>query len=517
MIVARSRTDESSRNAGVSMIAQIAVIVLGFVTRTVFIAELGVTLVGINSLLTSTLALLAIADLGINGAFMYALYKPLSDGDTDKTAAIVRYAGRLYRWVALAVAIIGVALAPFIHQLVRLDEGVEQLEIYYLVLLLNTVFGYLMQNRLILLHADQKIYLTKIYSLVFNVIRSMFQIISLIIFENFIVFLSIQVVFTIANNVVIYLRAGHLYPYLKSPSISIGIYERRSILRSTRALLIYRVGGLVLNNSVPLFISLIVGTVALGYYSNYMLIIGSAVMITEVAFAALTPSIGNLVAGGNHGSLRRVFDEIVLLSILVHGFIAVGIITFVDEFMILWLGSEFVLPPVVVIAAVLNFYVTGTLMPLWSFRSATGLFRKTQMVIVFTAAISIALSFVLGPTVGLAGVVIAPALARLATGAWYEPWLLIREHLSGKLVAYFGIQVGAFALWSLIALVTITVGTFFSVGPVAAMAIKAALLLFSLPVVSWLAFRRLDAFQTLVRRLQSLVQRNILRVRKGTT
>lgn len=501
-----SRTVSSARNVGVSILAQVMVVALGFVTRTVFVTKLGVSLLGINSLLTSVLALLAFADLGINGAVMYALYKPLKESNTDSVAAIVRYANRMLRWVALAVAGLGLAATPFIHRLVNLEEAIDGLEIYYLVLLANTVAGYLMLARLVLLDADQKIYVTKAYSLVFNVLRSIAQIVSLLVFESFLAFLMIQVFFTISNNLTVYLRAGRLYPYIKNSSTSLVRSERRSILTSVRAMMIFRVGGLILNNSAAVLISTIVGTVALGYYSNYMLIVSSAAMITEVVFASLTPSVGNLVAAGDQAAGRRVFDEIVLLSVILHGVIAVGMVVLVDDFVVLWLGSDFVLPPAVLIGVVLNFYVSGTLMPMWSFRSATGLFRQTQFVMLLTAVLSVALSFALGNVFGLAGVVIAPGLARLLTGGWCEPWLLLRDHLAGGVFPYFRLQAGAFVVWALIALVIASLGARFSSGPLGSIVAKAALCAVLLPGGSWLAFRRTGAFHALLRRAQTLIR-----------
>ena len=487
-----------------SVLSQVMVIALGFVTRTVFIAKLGVELLGVHSLLTSVLALLALADLGINGAVMYALYRPLGEGDTEATAAIVSYAAKLLRGVALVVALVGLALTPFLHQLVNLEEPVQHLELYYLVLLANTVASYLMLNRLVLLDADQKIYLTKAYSLVFNVLRSIAQIVSLLILESFFAFLAIQVLFTIANNLAVYLRAGQIYPLLKDSSATLAPPERKSILASVKALVIFRVGGLILNNSTAVLISVIVGTVALGHYSNYSLIVSSAAMVTEVVFSSLTPSVGNLVAAGNHEAARRVFDEMVLLSILVHGMIAVGIVTLADNFMVLWLGSEFVLPLGVAVGIVFNFYVTGTLMPLWSFRSATGLFRQTQFVMLITAVISIALSFALGAAFGLAGVVIAPAIARLMTGAWYEPWLLIRDHLAGNVRPYFVLQIAALAFWATLAWLTLALDDAIPWGPLASMGVKAAMLAILLPVSSWLVFGRRDSFRSLVQRMRNL-------------
>lgn len=496
----RSRTANSMRNASISVLVQVAIIGLGFITRTIFISELGVSLLGINTLLTSLVAILAFADLGISSALMYSLYKPLRDRDSKSVAAIVQYAGRLFRWVALFVAVVGSALTPFVHLLTRLDEKIPYLEVYYLVLLANTAVSYLMLNRIVLIDADQKIYLTKTYSLVFNVLRSVAQITSLIYLESFLAFLVIQVMFTWLGNFVVYLRAGKMYPYIKSSSPLLNPEDRQSILASVRAMMIFRVGGLILGHSPSILISILVGTVALGYYSNYLLIVAAAVMITEVVFSSFTPSVGNLIASGDRSSSRRVFDEMVVLSTIVHGFVAIILVILIEDFIGLWLGDEFTLGKIAAVAISLNFYVTGTLLPLWSFRSATGLFRQTQWVILITAGLSILFSWLLGSHFGLVGIVLAPALARLLTGGWYEPWLLIRRHLTGNSWAYFRTQIFSFALWVSMASGILLIEGMLPLSGLSLLAAKASITLLIVPLGIWLAFRKTPAFLRLAAR-----------------
>ncbi|HZK04741.1 MAG TPA: oligosaccharide flippase family protein [Actinomycetaceae bacterium] len=492
-----SRTASSARNVSVSLLAQILVILLGFVTRTVFVATLGVALLGVNSLIISVLAMLTFADLGINGAVMYTLYAPLRDGDSSRIAAIVNHAGRMFRRVSAVVGVLGLAATPFIHRLVRLEQTVPNLEIYYLVLLANTVAGYLMLNRIVLLEADQRMYVTKAYSMAFNVVRSIAQIAVLLVFRSFLAYLAIQVIATVANNLVVYLRAGRLYPSLTAHANPLPGAERRSMWDSVRAMTLYRFAGLILGNSPAILISVVVGTMALGYYSNYILIVGAVMMLTETAFGALTPSVGSFAAAGDRQAGRRLFDEIVVLSVLIHGALACGLVALIGDFVLLWLGAEFVLPLEVVAAIVLNFYVSGSLMPLWSFRSATGLFRETQYVIVLTAVLSVGLSILLGSAIGLAGVVVSPALARLVTIAWYEPLVLVRRHLAGPVLPHLALQVGSLALWTAIAIAVTAAGQLVPGGTITAMALKTALLAVVVPAAGWLAFRRTDGFRAL--------------------
>lgn len=444
-----SRTQRSAKNAAVGVITQVLTLLLSFVTRTVFITILGVELVGVNQLLISVLAMLAIADLGVSWALMYALYPALASGDEARISAVVRYSATIYRWIAMVVALLGLAVLPFLDRLVSMKSPPEHLWAYYVVLLVNTVATYLMLYRTVLLNADQRMFVTKLYAFAFSTARSLVQIVMLFVFESFLLYLAVQTIFTVANNLALYVKVGRIYPYLKVQGARLDRASRATIRESVRAMMIYRVGGLVLNNSDPILISVIVGTIALGYYSNYSLIVGALTMVAEVAFAALAPSVGNLVATRGGEAARSVLYEISLLAIAVYGIVSVILVLSLDDVITVWLGNDFALGSPLVIAMVANFYAMGIMSPIFSFRAATGMFKKTRYVFVLTAILNILLSIIFGLFWGVEGIVLATLTARLLTNMWYEPFVLFKEHLAGGLARYVILH-----FWGLLALAT---------------------------------------------------------------
>jgi O-antigen/teichoic acid export membrane protein len=430
-VTAPSRTSRSVLNAGASVGSQLILIGLSFVTRTIFLAEIGTELLGVQTLFVSVLAVLAVADLGLSGALMYALYGPLHAGDHFTVSAIVAHAARLYRWVALTVALIGLSITPFLGYLVKLDSPLPMLQLYFLVMLADVTAAFLMVHRTILLTADQRLYLVKAYAVGFAVARTAGQITALVVFQSFLAFLVIQVLFTTANNAFIYRKAGRIYPYLSSAN-QLPSEERSSILRSVKAMLIYRVGGVVLNNSDPIIVSILLGTATLGYFANYMLLVGSAAMLLEAAFLAFAPGVGQLVASGDMTQPRRVLRELNFLASTVYGYAALAVTLGLNQFIEIWIGPAYLLSPWVVAALALNLYIVGTMTPIWAFRAATGMFRETQYVFVVTAMLNIALSVLFAQFWGVAGVLLATALARVSTGSWYEPRVLLKRHLEGS-------------------------------------------------------------------------------------
>lgn len=492
-----SRTRRSAINAAVGLGTQVLLIGLSFLARTVFLAQLPTELLGVHTLLVSVLAMLAVADLGMNGALMFALYKPLHRGEHARTAAIVRYGARLYRYVATAVALAGLAAMPFLDRLVNLDSDVPLLRTYFLILLADSVAAYLMAHRVVLITADQRLYLVKAYSLGFGLLRTAAQIFVLIAFENFLAFLVLQVLFTLLNNAFLFWRVGRLYPYLSQAS-GLDPAERRSIGRSVRSMLVYRVGGVALHNTDPILISVLIGTAALGFFSNYLLVVASVVMLVEAAFSALTPSVGQLVATGDRSQALKVLNELTLLATSVYGFLALALVVILDDFVALWLGSDFVLGPAVVAALALNVYVVGSMAPIWSFRGATGMFHETQYVFLVTAALNVALSVLLAGLIGIAGILLATALSRIVTGSWFEPWVLLSRHLDGSFRSYCAHHIRAFSLWAGLALSALFLQTELAPWP---SRLVTGILLVLAPVIAWLVYRRTAAFAALMDRV----------------
>ena len=165
----QSRTKNSFRNILFSLANQLITILLGFVNRSVFIWTLGVGYLGISGLFSDILTMLSLADLGFGVALTYSMYKPLAEKDYDRLAALTGLYRRVYRIIALAVTVIGLALVPFLKYLINLKHPIPHITLYYLMFLANTVASYLVVYKTSILTADQKDYLLKKYQSIFSI------------------------------------------------------------------------------------------------------------------------------------------------------------------------------------------------------------------------------------------------------------------------------------------------------------------------------------------------------------
>ena len=424
--MAEGRTLKSVKNIYWGYLNTFINILLSFVNRTFFIRILGVEYLGINGLFSNILTMLSLADLGFGTAMAYSYYKPIAENDEQKIAALNRFYKKIYNYIAVAIALIGVSLTPFLETIVNLEEPVDNLEIYYLLTLAGTVSSYLMVYKSLLITAYQKNYIVSKYNALVKLLVTFLQILSMIITHNYIVYLCVVVLGNIINNVRISLVADKLFPFIKK-KVLLEKEEQRDIFQNIKSVFIYKISSVLINGTDNILISTLVGTLWVGYYSNYLIIINNLTTFINMAFQSLTASVGNLVVTESKEKRYELFKMIQVVSNWFSIVVVPCVYALIDLFIKNWLGDQFVLSREAVCAITLNLYLTCILQPIWIYREATGLYKKTKYVMLITAILNVVLSIWWGIYAGLAGILFASAAAKILTYIWYEPILLFKD------------------------------------------------------------------------------------------
>ena len=99
--------------------------------------------------------------------------------------------------------------------------------------------------------------------------------------------------------------------------------ERTGLFRNIRAMMMHKLGTVVVNNTDNLLISAFVGVVSVGIYSNYYLLIGSVRQVLDQVFAGITASVGNLGATEDQGKIREIFETAFFIGQWLYGFAAI--------------------------------------------------------------------------------------------------------------------------------------------------------------------------------------------------
>ena len=425
-----SRTKKSITNILFNLSDQIISLLLSFLSRSVFIYTLGVEFLGINGLFSDVLGMLSMADLGFGTAMAYSFYKPIAENDHDKISALITFYRKVYNIIATIILIVGLCITPFIRYIVNTNREIPHLEVYYLFSLASIVISYLYVYRTSIITADQKNYIVTRITIITNIIKTITQIISLLIFKNFIVYLAINILFVFLNNAIASHKAVTLYPYIKERKV-LPKKEIKEIFANLKSVFIYKVSSMLLNATDNILISVIVGTITVGYYSNYLLINNKLCGLISLFFTSLTASIGNIIVKETYKKRYEIFTIEQSISFIISGVVIPCFMVLINDLIVVWLGKSYSLGYPLAIAVSLNLYLQCVLQPLWSYREATGMYQKTKWVMLAAAICNIVLSIILGICWGVAGIIFASGISRIVTYVWYEPQLLFKNYFTG--------------------------------------------------------------------------------------
>lgn len=500
-----SRMAKSAQNATAAFVNKLVNLVLSFVSRRLFIDLIGIEYLGINGLFTEILGMLSLADLGFGTAMAYSFYKPIAENDKNKIAELITFYRKVYNIIAVAVAAVGIALIPFLDIIVNTERDIPYLEVYYLVFLANTVVSYLFVYKSSIITASQKEYIVMKYQTWIIVAKVVLQILVVVLTHNYLLYISVSVFTTLANNLLISKKANELYPEIKERR-ELPKQEKKEIFSNLKSVFIYKISSTLLNSTDNTLMSMICGTALVGCYSNYRTITTNYNAFIAILFGSLTASIGNLVVKNSEEKRYEVFQIMQMVSYVIATFSVVEMYLLMEDFMVLiWLGTDqYLLDHFTLIAILLNLYLGSVLQPLWSYRSATGLYRKTRYIMLITAILNVVLSIILGKMFGIGGIILATFISKITTYVWYEPVVLFKDYFNMSVWKYFLENIVNVLLLLLCCVITVICTKHFAERTVLNWVIKAVVGAVVVLVVYAIRYGRTKEFKTLVQKVKNI-------------
>ncbi|MDE4507639.1 hypothetical protein C1S51_11515, partial [Lactiplantibacillus plantarum] len=161
-----SRTARSVQNIIYSVIGQSVALLLSFILRIVFVRTLSNEYLGVDSLFTSLVTVLSLAELGVGSAINFSLYQPLAKKNVNRIKSLMHLYKKAYTIIGLAVLIIGFCMVPFIQNIGNVKSSVPNLKFLFSLFVVNSSISYFYSYKKSLIVADQYRYITVIYTYV---------------------------------------------------------------------------------------------------------------------------------------------------------------------------------------------------------------------------------------------------------------------------------------------------------------------------------------------------------------
>lgn len=416
---------------------QIVISLLTFVARMVFIRQLGMEYLGINGLFSSILTVLSLAELGFGNIVVYSLYKPIAEQNHQEITSLIKFYKNIYLKIAAVIGAGGLMIVPILSKIVKTEQPVDNLTVYYLLFLANTVVSYLFVYKTSLIRADQKQYIISKYTMLVQIIITFTQIVSLYVLHDYIVYLILQILCTFLINYFLSVKADKIYPYIIEQGEKVSENSKAKIFDDVKAMFSYRIGGIILNSTDNIFISTMVNTMSVGIYSNYTLVISFINQFINMIYDSLYSSVGNLNSKEDKNKQKEIFNVLVLCFSWIASVCFVCIYVLINPFIITFFGLNSTFETFTVLAICINFYLPVILYPIWMYRNTTGLFKETKNILLYTAALNCILSFLLGRIFGITGILSATFIARGLTSFWFEPYILYKKGFDSNCKEYF--------------------------------------------------------------------------------
>lgn len=426
-----SRTVNAGKNAASALCNKICVLLLTFISRKVFIQYIGVAYLGINGLFSNILTLLSMADLGLGTAMNVSLYRPIAENDMKRLSALLNYFKRLYTLIAFGVTIAGLGLIPFLKYIVNMESHIPHLYVYYMIFVLKNTASYLFIYKAAIINADQKNYLVNRIELYVSLGKVLAQIILVITLRSYLLYCLLEVAVVLVHNLIVSSIANRTYPFLGERN-QLERAEKKAIFKDISDIFLYKIAWSLLNGTDNILMSVLVGTVSVGLYSNYYTVTFQLEAFIALLFTSMTAGVGNLIATAQPQRRYQVFQMMQMISFWICGIVTVSLWYLLQDFIQLWVGPELLLDQLTVIAIIINMFFSVCMRPVWTFREGTGMYRQIRYVMVVTAVLNLIFSIVLGNLLGISGILFATSLSKAATYFWYEPKILFQKFFQQK-------------------------------------------------------------------------------------
>lgn len=416
------RTKNASRNIFYGMILKVYQILIPFLMRSAIIYIMGVQYLGLNSLFTSILQVLNLAELGVGSAMVYSMYKPIAEDDNTTICALMKLYKIYYRIIGLAIAIFGVILTPFIPKLISGDvpSGIN-IYILYLLNLGATVLSYwLFAYKNSILQAHQRTDVVSKISLLTNTIQYGLQIYVLWALKNYYLYVIVMLATQVMTNIITAVYADKMYPKFK-PKGQLLPYEIKMINHRIRDLFTSKLGATIVNSSDTVVISAFLGLTVLAEYQNYYFIMTSVIGFIMIIMSSCTSGIGNSLIVESLDKNYNDFKTFNLVITWIAGICVCCFLNIYQPFIILWIGKEYQLSFGCVILMCIYFYLYTTNHLMATYKDASGMWHEDRFRPLCSSMVNLFMNLLLVRYIGIFAIILSTILSYVLVNM---PWLI---------------------------------------------------------------------------------------------
>lgn len=362
-------------NVSVSVISKLILFVSSVFAKRYLIRYLGNDINGLNSLYSSIIGVLSVAELGIGDAIIFCMYKPIVDGDKAKVSSLYNLFKRIYRIVGIIIAVAGCAIMPFLQYIAKgYSTTRSNLYLTFGLMLISVVMSYFFSASTSLMNAYRDNYIATSITSGGQLLQQVLQIAILILTKSFIWYLICRIITVIIQwSITEFITHRKYNEVVSANSSNIDTETKGQLLKNIKAMFMHRVGSVLVNSLDSLIISAFIGVSILGKYSNYTTIMTVMMGTLTLIFSSLTSTIGHIFVG-NEDLCKKYYKSFYTLNFILGCVFFMGYYGIIDNVIELFFGEGLGLSSAVSLIITLNYFIQFMRQSTLTFRDATGTF-----------------------------------------------------------------------------------------------------------------------------------------------
>lgn len=502
------RTKNAVRNMAFGLVTRGCQVIIPFMMRTAMIHFMGISYLGLNSLFTSVLQVLNLAELGVGSAMIYSMYRPIAEDDQKKICALMCLYKKYYHIIGLVIALMGLLLTPFIPKLISRDvpEGINIYVLYLLNLAAIVLSYWLFAYESSVLYAYQRTDVISKVALITSSVQYLLQFLVLWLFHDYYLYILVMLGIQVATNIFTAAAARRLYP----DCVPRGRLDRASVKEINgriRDLFTSKIGSVVVNSVDTIVISAFLGLATLAVYQNYYFILSSVSSFVAIIFSASTAGIGNSIVVESREKNFNDLKKLTFLTAWIAGFCSACLLCLFQPFMRIWVGEALGLPDRAVVCLSIYFFVFEMNHLLNTFKDAGGIWRRDRFRPLVTAMANLGMNLVMVQFWGIYGVILSTVLSMLLVGM---PWLLhnLFSVLFGR--TYLKLYLRALLFYGGISIVacsaTVVACSFIRLGDWGTLLARMLVCCVAPNIIFYIAYRRTEEFRAMLQLVDKMTK-----------
>lgn len=416
---------KSLLNISVSIIFNIISMIMVIVVKRFLIQICGNDVNGLNALYQSIIGILSIAELGVGIAISFCMYKPIVDGDEDKVSALYHLFKKLHLIIGGFIFTAGLGVAPFIKYLAK-DYQVLDVNFYltFFLVLVSTVITYFFGAKIGLINSYKNNYITSMITYGGLIVQYVLQIICLVLTRSFLLYLACRIVGSLLQWIITSIVTKRKYYHITKNRQKVDKETKETLTKSIKAMFMHKLGRTFTSSIDSVIISSFVGVIALGEYSNYIVILTSMTNVIKLIFTSIISVIGHLYAESNKETSRKSCEMLHYVNFFVGMVFYLGYYAIIDNLIALLFLEELIILRTTTLVITLNGFIQFMRESVIAYRDATGTFYYDRWKSVLEGAVKIVLSIILVKVIGVVGVILATIITDIFISHTIEPYVL---------------------------------------------------------------------------------------------